>query len=220
MEKKDILTSERKQIITLLAAEQRFSDFYLSGGTALAAFYLQHRFSEDLDFFSFYQIDYFFTQNFMEQVRRHLGAKSMRYEHLFDRNLFFLELPNSHELKIEFTKYPFAPLGKMVKHNGIWIDSLRDIAANKLMTVIDRFDPKDFVDLFFLLKHFTLNKIRRDVQKKFGITIGDMLLGSELAKVRRVEALPKMLKTLGISELKEFFAGEARKIGSRLIEKD
>lgn len=27
-------------------------NFYLTGGTALAAFYLHHRYSEDLDFFS------------------------------------------------------------------------------------------------------------------------------------------------------------------------
>lgn len=30
----------------------RTQEFYLTGGTALSAFYLQHRLSEDLDFFT------------------------------------------------------------------------------------------------------------------------------------------------------------------------
>ena len=32
-------------------------NFYLTGGTALAEFYLKHRYSEDLDFFSEQEVD-------------------------------------------------------------------------------------------------------------------------------------------------------------------
>src|SRR5450759_3603027 len=35
----------------LLALKQVMSSFYLTGGTALGRFYLNHRYSEDLDFF-------------------------------------------------------------------------------------------------------------------------------------------------------------------------
>jgi len=48
-----ILSVNQKNILLLLSKEQVIShNFYLSGGTALAEFYLQHRWSEDLDFFS------------------------------------------------------------------------------------------------------------------------------------------------------------------------
>lgn len=217
MERKNILTPERVRVMELVSKEPRLTNFYLSGGTALSAFYYQHRDSEDLDFFSFEPINWLVVQEFMDMVKKDLGVKTMRYEKVFDRNLFFLALPNKTELKLEFTKYPFKHLGKITKQSGVKVDSLRDIAANKFMAMIERFDPKDFVDMFFLLKRYSLTTIRRDAEKKFGSKVGDMMLGSELAKVKRIQALPRMLKPLTVEDLKVFFASEARKLGTNLL---
>ncbi len=50
---KKILTELQEKILQIIGAHQKVaSSFYLSGGTALAGFYLFHRYSEDLDFFS------------------------------------------------------------------------------------------------------------------------------------------------------------------------
>ena len=50
---KSILTAHQKRILDLISKEKYFTDrFYFTGGTVLAEFYLKHRFSEDLDFFS------------------------------------------------------------------------------------------------------------------------------------------------------------------------
>lgn len=217
MEKEKILTANQIKIIGVVAAEPKLSAFYLSGGTALSAFYLKHRLSDDLDFFTSDFVDYQTVHAFMESVKKHVKASAMRYERLYDRNIFFLEFNKEQTLKMEFTKYPFKRLGKMIVRSGVQVDSLRDLAANKLMAMLDRFDPKDFVDIYFLLKRFNLNTIRRDAEKKFGAKIGDMLLGSELAKVRRVTALPTMLRELTVDELKIFFAQKAREVGASLI---
>ncbi|MEW6607226.1 MAG: nucleotidyl transferase AbiEii/AbiGii toxin family protein [bacterium] len=48
-----VLTKSQKKLlkeISLFSAMK--NDFFLTGGTALSAFYLQHRYSEDLDFFT------------------------------------------------------------------------------------------------------------------------------------------------------------------------
>ena len=217
MAKEDILTASQKQVIKLIADESRLASFYLSGGTALSAFYLQHRLSDDLDFFSTEPIDVQFILAFVETLKENLNSPKVRFERLYDRNIFFLELVNDKELKIEFTRYQFKRLGRIAKRAGISVDSLRDLAANKLMAMIDRFDPKDFVDLYFLLKRFSLNEIRMDAEKKFNIKIGGMLLGSELAKVRRIVALPIMLMPATIDELKIFFAKKAREVGVSVI---
>ena len=97
------------------------------------------------------------------------------------------------------------------------IDSLRDIGANKLMAALERFDPKDFVDLYYLLESTELENIRKDTEIKFGLKIGGIFLGGELAKVRRIEALPKMLKPLTIEELKEFFSQEIKKLSPEIL---
>ena len=50
---KSILSNHQKEVLELISREDYFTKkFYLAGGTALAEFYLQHRLSEDLDFFT------------------------------------------------------------------------------------------------------------------------------------------------------------------------
>ena len=48
----EILTPFQKQALKAIGESPLVDNFYLTGGTALSAFYLQHRLSEDLDFFS------------------------------------------------------------------------------------------------------------------------------------------------------------------------
>lgn len=48
-----ILTESQRQVIKYISEDKTLSDqFYLAGGTALAAYYLNHRYSDDLDFFT------------------------------------------------------------------------------------------------------------------------------------------------------------------------
>lgn len=199
-----------------MAEEPKLADFYLTGGTALAAYYLHHRISDDLDFFSFNEPDTFFIHEFINKLRIELAAKTVRFEKLHDRNQFFFVL-GENELKVEFTKYPFKQLESPKIMEQLKIDSLRDIGANKLMAALERFDPKDFVDLYYLLESTELENIRKDTEIKFGLKIGGIFLGGELAKVRRIEALPKMLKPLTIEELKEFFSQEIKKLSPEIL---
>lgn len=212
-----ILTDAQKKVIAAVSREPNLAGVYLSGGTALAAYHLNHRLSDDLDFFSFEEIEKIFLHSFAEKLKSIVGAGSSRFERLYDRNQFFYKF-NSEELKVEFSKYPFYQLENFVIKDGIKIDGLRDIAANKLMALLDRFDPKDFVDLYFILKKFKLADVRADAEKKFGIKIGDIFLGGEIAKVKRIEALPKMIKKLTIKELKIFFTETAKELKPNIFE--
>lgn len=48
-----ILSDKQESFLREVAKNPSLSrNFYLTGGTALAGFYLHHRYSEDLDFFS------------------------------------------------------------------------------------------------------------------------------------------------------------------------
>lgn len=48
----EILTPFQKRILTAIGHSDLAPSFYLTGGTALAVYHLQHRYSEDLDFFA------------------------------------------------------------------------------------------------------------------------------------------------------------------------
>lgn len=206
----------QEKVIKLVAGEPKLAGFYLTGGTALAGFYLKHRLSDDLDFFTSKPPDSIFLHSFADKIKQALDAKSVRFEKIYDRNQFFFNFKKT-ELKLEFTLYPFTQLEKSKTIDGIKIDSLRDIAANKLMAMLDRFDPKDFADLFFLLKKFKLQEVRHDAEKKFGAKIDNIFLGGELMKSQRINALPKMQKILTIKQLKNFFAKQAADLKNKIL---
>lgn len=212
-----VLTPEQKKVIGLVADEPQLAGFYLSGGTALAAYYLGHRVSDDLDFFIAEKPDKIFLHAFIEKLRNELGAPPVRFERLYDRNQFFFQLGET-ELKIEFTQYSFRQLENTTRRDGIRVDSIRDLGANKLMAMLDRFEPKDYVDLFFLLRERTLEEIRQDAETKFGITVGAVFLGGELMKARRVQALPKMIRSLTVEELVAFFVERAKELSPEIFE--
>ncbi|MCX6791217.1 MAG: nucleotidyl transferase AbiEii/AbiGii toxin family protein [Candidatus Gribaldobacteria bacterium] len=58
MAEKAILSENQQKVLEIISQSKDIcQNFYLTGGTALAEFYLQHRFSEDLDFFSENEVD-------------------------------------------------------------------------------------------------------------------------------------------------------------------
>ncbi|MBI4434372.1 nucleotidyl transferase AbiEii/AbiGii toxin family protein [Candidatus Uhrbacteria bacterium] len=211
-----ILTTAQRRVLDAVMADDRFASYYLTGGTALAAFHLHHRVSDDLDCFTAEEQDPIAIHAFVDEAKAMVGATEVRYVRLHDHHIFTFALDHE-DLKVEFTRYPFPRLEPVVVYNRVRADGLRDIAANKFAALLDRFDPKDFVDLYFLLQKRSLSDLRRDTEQKFGMKIDDVFLGGELAKVRRIAALPRMLVPLTVEDLKAFFTDRARELGPSVL---
>jgi predicted nucleotidyltransferase component of viral defense system len=47
----------------------------------------------------------------------------------------------------------------MIEDNGIRLAGLKDIAAMKIVAINNRGSKKDFIDIYFLLNHFSLKEI-------------------------------------------------------------
>lgn len=215
-----ILTKEQKQVLGLVKNHEKIRDFfYLTGGTALSEFYLKHRFSDDLDFFTNEkEFPQFEIEAFAEVIKKEIGANEIEYRHIYDRRIFFFK-KDKGELKVEFTYYPFSFINFPNDFDGLRVDSVEDVSANKFMALMDRIEAKDFVDLFFLFNETGLNpdKIRLLVAKKFHFNFDPITVGSEFAKVRHLTELPKMIKPLTISELKIFFEELAKSLKSEIL---
>ena len=85
----------------------------------------------------------------------------------------------------------------------IWVDTLREIAVNKVGTLIGRCEIKDLVDLYFLkAEGFDAIDLLPDAQRKEGGLEPAMLayLLSELS----VECPDYLLKPLELSAFREF----------------
>lgn len=213
----EILKPWQKQIIKFLSTQEIMAEFYLTGGTALAAYYLQHRESDDLDFFTAGRIEPLKLTELINKIKENLEAGQVRLERLYDRHQYYFTLAGGEETKVEFATYPFQVLQNPITQDNLKIDSELDIAVNKIMALLDRFEPKDFVDLYFLLPKYPLTELREKAETKFGLKIEPLTLGSELAKVARVVALPKMIAPLTLEELKQFFTAEARQLKAEIF---
>jgi predicted nucleotidyltransferase component of viral defense system len=200
-----ILTVEQKSLLRSFSnSDLRFS-FYLTGGTSLSAFYLFHRLSDDLDFFSEEPIDIEPVLAFLKSVPE---VVHVQYERKFDRKIFLLRYVNDHLLKVEFTTYPFRRCEEGPVVEGIGIDSLKDILVNKIMAVSDRRDPKDFVDLYFALKSRTdldIDDLVQATESKFGVKgVKYVLRGRFMEPLLPVGTL-LMKQELDVEELSRFF---------------
>lgn len=215
-----ILTREQ-QIILDEVKKSRFlsTDFYFTGGTALSAFYLKHRYSEDLDFFSEKKINTQAILSLFEDLEKRYSFTFTSEFHQEVTYIFLLKFENGIELKVDFGYYPYSHLEKLDYLNGVKTDSLIDIAVNKLLTVTQRTTVKDFVDLYFLLDKFTLWDLIEGVRIKFRMQIEPFILASDLLKVEDFDYLPRMIKKLSLDELKFFFRQKAQEIGRKSISK-
>lgn len=215
-----ILTGDQKSFLTHFRASPLLESFYLTRGTALSAFFLHHRLSEDLDFFSEESIGIEIVLAFTKSLPQ---VSEVQYERKYDRKIFLLRYSSSRIMKVEFTTYPFARLEKGPEVEKIQIDSLRDILTNKLMALTDRRDAKDYVDLYCAFKnHPQLNIEQLIVQTelKFGVKgIQHILRGRFLEPIPSIGTL-KMRETLDQEGLTQFFVQQAKHWITRSIQEE
>jgi len=218
---KSILSKNQKHILAIISKEKLICDnFYLTGGTALAEFYLHHRLSEDLDFFSEKEFDPQNISVFLKKIKTEAKIKKVEYQQSFNRNLFFLDLADGDKIKMEFTYFPFFRIEKKEKLGDLSVDSVLDIAVNKVFTIYQKPRARDFIDLYFILeKHpeLSLDDLVKKAQIKFGNYIDPIQLGSQYIKAKELKDFPKMLENIKENVWQEFFMVEAKKLSSKII---
>lgn len=194
------------------------NNFYLTGGTALAAFYLNHRYSEDLDFFSENEFDVSELNAFFKGLKKQLGILKIDFQQSLNRNIFFLHFGNE-VLRIEFTYFPFPRIERGRREYGIEIDSVLDIAVNKLFTIYQRSKARDYIDLYYLCteKGFSITELIAMAKAKFDFHIDPLQLGTQFNKAKEVKDYPKMIKEIQHEAWKNFFIDEAKKFKKDIL---
>ena len=210
----EILTEAQRRFLRVAASVETFrSSFFLTGGTALAAFFLRHRWSEDLDLFTAVPKA---VPLAVAELRGPIEAAGFGIE-IVRRFPTFAELRVAgagEVLKIDLaedTPFRLAPVDPG-RAEGVDLDSLEDIAANKLAALFGRAEPKDFVDTFFLAKErLPLAELVEQARKKH-IGMDDYWFAQAYARVRTVSLLPRMIRSVDLHEMKTFFLAEADRL--------
>lgn len=134
----------------------KLSNFYLSGGTALAL-QLGHRESEDLDFFT------------KKTFNPHLLQDELQLHGSLEQNMIEEGTLNTfmNGVKLQFLYYPYDLLEETIEWNKINISSVIDIACTKLITISMRGNKKDFIDIYVILQTLSLDHLLQKLNEKY-----------------------------------------------------
>ncbi|MBK8974344.1 MAG: nucleotidyl transferase AbiEii/AbiGii toxin family protein [Planctomycetes bacterium] len=157
---------QRELLDAFFALEQKFA---LTGGSALGGFHLGHRESLDLDLFSHEPADLDQATSVLGTAARRIGAtveSQVSYPEF--RRLLVRRGPESTLVDLVIDRAPEIDDQKLVV-GRIRIDSMREIAANKVCTLIGRAEIRDLIDLRALIEAgIDLESAITDARRKDG----------------------------------------------------
>lgn len=154
--KHDFIKLYQLQDKVLAAIAEMNVPFYLTGGTALGRFYLNHRYSEDLDFF----------------VNDNAAFRDLSKGMFKQLNQLF-EMDEDAVLEDDFSRFFVREQGQLLKIECIndvpyrvgepihiaWgaVDTVENILTNKLSALIGRDEPKDMFDILHIAWNYRFN---------------------------------------------------------------
>lgn len=152
-----VLSYNQKRILKNLSFLKK-SGFYLAGGTALAI-HLGHRTSQDFDFYTIENFDNIklikdFKKIFNKDVKEKTRAKDTLYLKIKQTDLSFF-------------RYPYELIRPAIPYLTVDLASLEDISAMKIESILGRGMKRDFIDIYFLIKHFGLKNLLRLQKEKY-----------------------------------------------------
>jgi hypothetical protein len=190
-----IIASATFTLIQELQNIPELKEFYLVGGTSLAL-QIGHRNSIDIDLFT--QND--FQAEELESVLKHKFTFTAT---LFKKNTI---LASVNGIKTDFIKHDYPILKPPLQEEGITLMSKEDIAAMKLHAIIQSGKRlKDFIDMYYLLEHFSMNEMIEFFSLKYSYANPVIALRAVtfFDDIDENIDLPKLLKPLKTDQIKK-----------------
>lgn len=211
------------------------SHFYLSGGTALAGFYLDHRLSDDIDLFTRDAAQIMQARESIQASIAACGLEITARREIGEEGREYLEYKvqgdphRTHPLrKIDVVRDTDPIFSPPEPRGVIRVDALLNIAVNKVAAIFSRGggrgddeEVKDCADLYFLLKikPFDLDALLpMAAQKDLGFD--ELRFAANLARVSGLQGLVPLLqhymvKPLTADDLVRFCEETATRIFDR-----
>jgi hypothetical protein len=203
------------RVLTTLRGIIQANQFLLAGGTALA---LQkgHRISYDLDFFTLLS---FSNDKLISEIKKTAMAAPLP-EHLLSAGLLLdfqivAEEEGSLTLEIErvkvsFFRYEYPFLDRIVEIKQTRMAGVLDIAAMKVIAIIQRGAKRDFIDLYTILQEIPFHKLAGHMIKRFGKErVNPVQMGKSLVYFADADTNPEPAyrKGVGLSweDVRKFF---------------
>lgn len=188
----DILSQEQKDILPYIQDINK--NFLLVGGTAIAL-HLGHRKSIDFDFFSDQEFD---IDSLKNQLRKNLSFDKI----LIDKANEFTFI--SKGVKITYLYYPFPIKGNLTQaEHNLQLPDITTLLAMKIYALSRRSKWKDYVDIYFGLKHMALDEIITKAKTIFGTELNEKIIRTQLAYFKDIDYTEEVIYMSGHSTSKE-----------------
>ncbi|MDZ4228551.1 MAG: nucleotidyl transferase AbiEii/AbiGii toxin family protein [Candidatus Levybacteria bacterium] len=182
---------------------------YLAGGTALAL-QIGHRISVDFDFFTPLVFDEKTLSGELSRLPEYKET-GMAWRTVWGKIV---------NTKFSLFYYQYPLIKKTIPFEGIQMLSKEDIAAMKIHAMEDRGTKRDFIDLYFLTKEFTMEQMLTFYDQKYG-TLEDHLYSILRSMNYFVDAdidrMPEMLIKIDWEKVKEYFKKETRRLTEKKL---
>ena len=132
------------------------SEMRLVGGTSLAL-QIGHRKSIDIDVFGILNVEFDILIDELKTLGEVVLLKNSKNIHSLLIN----------DIKVDIVNYNYKWLTNKMTIDNIYFATIEDIAAIKLNAIMGRGSKKDFIDLYFILKNYTLTTLMDFYSKKY-----------------------------------------------------
>lgn len=164
----NILTSPQHDLLPLVSRFKR--SFYLVGGTAISL-QIGHRRSIDFDLFTGAS----FSKSRIRKVLRE-WSQPCRIIHEDDDQMHFL----CNHVKLTFFQYPFDIPHTLKAGDFMTMPDLLTLAAMKAFALGRRAKWKDYVDLYFIFRQFTISEVSNRAAAIFADQFSEKLFREQL----------------------------------------
>ena len=202
--------------------------FFLTGGTALSVFYLHHRTSEDLDLFTVDAVELSEISFWIRTVRQAddaLVRSTPQFLSALIKDVkvdFVIDALSEKGERVRVPLFPIKEASGQVERDqkSIMIDTLKNIAVNKLCTIVSRTEPKDFVDFYFLLKdvpELSFESLFEMARKREALLDDSPTAAYQLEDGIRfvrehTQLLPRLKRPFDLKEMLAFYGDIAKKM--------
>lgn len=187
------------ELLKQLSVVPEFSAMRLVGGTSLALQY-GHRVSVDLDFFGTFDSELAFSS-----ILRRYGQLTIVKE-TSKIKVYLLD-----GIKVDFVHYDYPWLEAPLQVDGLTLATPPDIAAMKVNAIEGRGSKKDFIDLYYLLRRYTLSEILDFYKQKYPEhSVFRALMSMSYFDDADVQPTPRMFDNVSWNEMKESIRSQVR----------
>lgn len=192
------------ELMKRLMAEPLFSKLRLVGGTSLALQF-GHRQSIDLDMFGELSDDDEAIDKTIKGIAKSITVlKDFPHIKIYDLDGVKVDF-------VDYSRYPW--IDDAIIEDGLRLASPKDIAAMKVNAIMGRGSRKDFIDLYFLLQHYSIQEILSFYKMKYPEhNLFRALMSLSYFEDAEMQQMPTMFASTSWEEMKSTILQQVKKL--------